>query len=86
MIDKKVELPFLSMSDGKLVAWTPVRTGTFAEQCARGAAYADQAIDGLRHDQNLPTMVRIIRLVCESDAYGGVEVGFMSRLSAVLLT
>ena len=66
-------------------AWTPDRSGTYAEQNARGRAYADELVVEIRLTGNTTLFGSVLRSIAAAGTYEGVEVGFASRIGNKLI-
>lgn len=65
--------------------WCPTITGDWAEDNARGRAYADEAMGRLACHQNPTVLGHIIKSIIGKASWSGVEVGFFHRVSEYLI-
>lgn len=57
----------------------PEVSGDWSVDCARGRAYADEAIEFMRKTGNPSCLGHIVKGMIGNGAYTGVEVGFLQR-------
>lgn len=65
--------------------WSPKISDDWAEDTARGKAYADEAVACIRVNDNPSALGHVIKAMIGKGGYSGVETGFFHRLSEHLL-
>lgn len=77
-------LDVLSFAGSRSTPWNPERTGDYSVDCATGRFYADELTAWVQLTGYLPLLANVCKAITESNQWGGVEIGFFTRLAGAL--
>jgi hypothetical protein len=81
-VQKFTDLGFVRTQDEKVSSmWAPESSGVYALDNKIGRTHADQCVDLMRREDNPNLLNHVMRDMVEGGQYGGIEVGFVTRVA-----
>ena len=77
-------LPFVKITNGVRSNWNVAPSGDYADDCATGAAYFAQLKSVVDATGNLQLVPYVLHDMIRSGEANGIEVGFLTAMSASL--